>query len=147
MKNVVDYDATISHFLATAISWLKNRPVRPRDGVDKEQISYNYMKKVQSDPRKYTANNATYANSAELEGFIECTVDKNNNQKKNNDLYFAVLEVLDAMGEYYKNECRYTKIQLLEKIKDFQVALNRKNFLKSIYYKMQMPSYFAQKQK
>ena len=147
MKSGVDYNATISYFLDAAISWLKNRPVRPREGIDKEKITYDYMKKIQLNPHEYTANNAAYANWDKLEGFIEHSVDKNNNQKVNKDLFFAVLDVLDAMGEFYKNNCRYTKIQLLEKIKDFHVALNRKNFLKSIFYKMQMPSYFAQKQR
>lgn len=147
MKQMIDFDATIQAFFKDAIAWLESRPVRLRNGEDKEKKAYNYIKMVQSDPRKYTANNAIYSHCADLDGFIEYSVDRNGNLITNNDLFRAVIGVLGAIGDYYENDYQYTQSALMQKIKQFKIALSRRNLLKSTLYKIKAPYYFAQKQK
>ena len=147
MKQMIDYEATIKSFFEDAISWLEKRPVRMRAGEYKEKKTYNYMKMVQSDPRKYTVGNAVYMHCEDLDGFVEYSTDKKGYIVTNNDLYLAVVRVLDAVGKYYDNSYQYTQTELVYNIKQFQVALNRGNLLKSTLYKMKAPYYFAQKQK
>ena len=147
MKRWVDYDATIADFFKSAIAWLEHRPMHLRNGVDKEKESYEYMKIVQSDPRRYTAVNVVYSNCDKLEGFIEFCGDGRGNLVSNNELYFAVVRTLDAIGKYYEVNYHYSKAELLASIKEFKIALNRNKLLKSTFYKMQSPYYFAQKQK
>jgi len=147
MKKIVNFDATIQNFFNDAISWLENRPVRLRDGKYEEGVASEYLKMVQMDPRKNTANNAAYVNCDKLSGFIERHVDRNGSLITNNDLYLAVIRVLDAIGQYYTNDYQYTQQELLKNIKQFQIALNRNNIIKSAFYKTRPLAYFAQKQK
>ena len=147
MRQMVDYEATIQSFFKDAISWLEGRPVRLRNNQNKEKIACEYMKTVQSNPCQYTIHNAVYSNCDKLDGFIEHSVDRNGNLITNNDLFLAVIRVLDAMGKYYEADYHYTQSELLKHIKQFKIALNRTNILKSAFYKMQTPYYFAQKQK
>ena len=156
MRPEVDYEATIKSFFKEALSWLEGRPVRLRDGQNKEKITYEYMKNVQSDPCQHTMNHAVYSHFNELNGFLEYYIDRSGNVKSNNELFFAVVDVLDAIGDFYEENSLYNsgkldslhyRNELIKKIKKFQVALNRKNFLKSTFYKMKTPYYFAQKQK
>ena len=70
MRKPINYESTIQSFFKMAISWLESRPVRLRDGVNKEKISYEYMKMVQSDPCQHTINNAVYVNCDKLDGFM-----------------------------------------------------------------------------
>ena len=147
MRAMIDYEATIQSFFNDAISWLESRPVRLRNNQNKEQIACEYMKMVQSNPRQYTAKNAVYANCDKLDGFMEHRVDKNGNLITNNELFLSVIRVLDAMGKYYETDYDYTRSELLKNIKQFKIALNRNDLLKSTFYKIQVPYYFAQKQK
>ena len=147
MKQMIDFNATIHSFFDDAISWLEHRPVRLRDGENKEQKTLEYMKIVQSDPIHNTLNNAVFANCDKLDGFIERRVDKNGNLISNNDLYLAVMRVLDAIGQYYTVNYQYTQSELLKNIKEFRIALNRKNIIKTAFYKTRPLMYFAQKQK
>ena len=147
MRKKIDFDATIQSFFNDAIAWLKNRPVRLRDGIYKEGISIDYLKMVKKDPKKNTVNNAVYANCEDLEGFFEYKVNKDGALTANNELYLAVIRVLDALGQYYMNDCQSTQLELLKNIKQFQIALNRGNVLKATMQKIRTPYYFAQKQK
>ena len=147
MRKFVDFDTTIRNFFKEAIWWLEDRPMHLRDGVDHEKITYEYMKKVAADPRKYTKNNIIYANCDKLEGFLEYGIDRMGNMKVNNDLYFAVIRVLGAIGKYYEVNYPYAQMELMESMKAFKIALNRKNILKATFYMMQKPYYFVQKQK
>ena len=145
MRKFIDCEATIQDFFNKAVAWLEGRPVHLRDGQNKEKIAADYMKLVRSDSRKYTANHAVYSNCGKLEGFIEQGCDKTGRLfVVNNDLYFAVIKTLDAIDEYYQNN---NQVALLKSIKQFEIALNRKNVIKSIAYKLRAPYYFAQKQK
>jgi len=147
MKQMIDFNATIHSFFDDAISWLEHRPVRMRCGENKEQKTLEYMKMVQSDPIRNTLNNAVYANCDKLDGLIEQHVDRNGNLIMNNDVYLAAIRVLDAIGQYYTVNYHYTQSELLKNIKTFQIALNRKNIIKSTFYKTRPLAYFAQKQK
>ena len=147
MRKNINFDATIQSFFNDAIAWLKNRPIRLRDGVYKEAVSISYLMMVQQDPKKNTINNAVYANCENLDGFIEHSVDKNCNLSVDNNLYLAVIRVLDAMGQYYTNDCQKTQLELLKNIKQFHIALNRDNVFKATMQKIRTPYYFAQKQK
>ena len=147
MKQLIDFDATIKEFFRDAISWLEKRPVHLRNGVDYEKIACEYMNKVALNPRKYTAQNMIYENVHKLEGFIEYSVDGCGNLIVNNDLYFAVINALNSIGKYYEINFAYSQMELMLSIKDFKIALNRKNVLKTVFYTMQKPYYFMQKQK
>ena len=147
MRKNINFDATIQSFFNDAIAWLKNRPIRLRDGVYKEGIAINYLKMVQKDPKKNTVNNAVYANCEKLDGFFEYKVNKDGALTANNELYFAVIRVLDVMGKYYETDNQYTQQALLKSIKNFKIALNRGNVLKATMQKIRPPYYFAQKQK
>lgn len=147
MRQLVNYDATIEDFFKSAIAWLENHPVLLCDGVDKAKEAYEYMKEVQSDPKKHTVNNAVYANCDKLSGFFEYGADRQGRVVINNDLYFAVIRVLNALGKYYQCNYSYAETELLASIKNFKIASNREKPLVSIFYKMHSPYYFAQKQK
>lgn len=141
----IDYNATVDKFFRMAIEWLDKRPAHLSDGVNKEQISRDYLLQIKSDPVKYTANDAVFTNSDKLDGFIEHKINKSTNKLVvNNDLYFAVMYALDAIGEYRAANNNYTKKRLIESIKEFNIALNRKKLLKVAFYKMKTPYYFAQ---
>ena len=147
MKNEINYYATIQTFFDDAVAWLNARPVRLRDGQNKEYITREYLKRVKSDPPQYTIKNAVYTHFADLEGFMEYRVDKNGNLITNNELFFAVVSVLNAMGKMFESNNHNTQTMLLKSIKDFHIALNRKNVLRATFYKMRAPYFFAQKQK
>ena len=147
MRQLINYEATIADFFKSAISWLESRPYRLRDGVDKEKETYEYMKHVQSDPKKHTVNKTVYANCDKLEGFFQCGIDRQGRVIINNDLYFAVIGVLNALGKYYQCSYSYAEAELLASIKNFKVVLNREKPLVSMFYRMHSPYYFAQKQK
>ena len=148
MAKMVDFEETIKMFFKEAIAWLEERPFRPRDGVDREKIAYEYMKMVSSDPRKYTKGNLVYSNIDKLEGFLEyCGVDKSGRTLINNELYIAVINVMCSISKYYEVNYDYTQMELMQNIKSFKIALNRKNMLKTTFYMMKAPVYFMQKQK
>ena len=147
MRKMIDFDATIQSFFGDAISWLENRPVRLRCGENKEQKTCEYLKLIKTDPIRYMSKNAVYLNCDKLDGFIEQYVDRNGSLVVNNTLYLAAIRVLDAIGQYHANDYHYTQSELLRNIKQFQIALNRNKILKSTFYKLQTPYYFAQKQK
>ena len=147
MRKMIDFNATIQNFFNDAISWLDNRPVRLHDGKYEEGIASKYLKTVQMDPRKNTVSNAVYVNCDKLSGFIERHIDRNGSLVINNALYLAVIRVLDAIGQYYTNDNQYTQLELLKNIKEFQIALNRNNIIKSAFYKARPLACFAQKQK
>ncbi len=147
MRKVIDFDATVQKFFDDAISWLECRPIRMCNGKYNEGIACDYLKVVQKDPRKNTMNNAVYVNCDKLTGFIERHIDRNGNLVINNDLYLAVIRVLDAIGQCYTDDYQYAQQELLKNIKQFQIALNRNKIIKSAFYKMQPLTYFAQKQR
>ena len=151
MMKGINFESTIYGFFSDAIAWLNVQPVRPIDGKNELEVARKYMEFLKADPVNRTANNAVYTRCGELCGFIEYRIksDKKGIQSIiNNDLFFAVIGVLDAIGKYYQLPySTQNQETLLKKIKQFKVALNRKNCLKSMLYKMKTPYYFAQKQK
>ena len=147
MKYSIDYEATIQEFFDAAIAWLDGRPARLRCGVNQLNVARQYMQMVKSDPKKYTANNHMYANCDKLEGFYEYSVDRDFRLITRSDLYIVVLQTLDAIGQYYKNNNRDTQSILMESIKRFYIVSNRKNTMKNMLYRLRAPRYFAQKQK
>ena len=149
MRKNVDFEATIQGFFVDAIAWLDAQPVRLHNGQNEVEITRKYIELLKTDPAGHTANNAIYTHFNDLSGFIEHGIDKNGTRlTTNNDLFHAVIDVLVAMEKYYQIQySSQNQSTLLKAIKQFKVASNRKDLLKSTLYKMKTPYYFAQKQK
>ena len=105
------------------------------------------MKMMASDPRKYTTKQAVYSNFDKLEGLVEYDCNDKGARIVNSEFFWAVVNVLDAIGEYYVCDYQYTEEKLIASIKGFNIALNRKHVLRAMYYMLKKPYYFAQKQK
>ena len=147
MKEFVDYNATIQSFFDVAIAWLEKRPIRLRDGENKEKITCDYLRMLKSNPYEYTRNNAVFANIDKLDGFVEQKINKKGNLVVNNDVYLAVIKVFDTIVSFFVHNYKLSQVNLLNAIKQFYIAINRDNLFKSALYKMKPLDYFAQKKR
>ena len=144
MNKMIDYDSTVNNFVDSAISFLNGMPFRGEKYEKQKDITLRRMQNIKRDPKKYTTKREIYSNMAEFMGFIEYDV-IGVREVVNNDVYYAVISVLDAIGQYYEIDYMYTQEQLLKALKKYNIAINRKKLLKQFAAKMAPVSYFASK--